>query len=112
MTIWTPLTILAAAFPFGARRAVIRMSRRWTSAAKADSRLVEDLIAMGGVLAGQPATVTDGWPVPSLPDPQRLAYEAGRRDLALQLLALMSLSPLQLNELAKEPDYGRHDHDD
>lgn len=110
MTIWNRLSLIQAFLPFSARNEAVRMARRWTGAAKNDSHLAEDLIRLGGVLAGQPATLQDGWPSPDLPDPQRLAYEAGRRDMALQLLALMSLTPLQLNTLLKEPDYEpRHD---
>lgn len=105
MTLWTPLTHLAACLPGHARREAVRMARRWTQAAKADSRLPEDLIRLGNVLTGQPVVVEQGWPQPALPDPQRLAYEAGRRDMALQLLALMSLTPTQLNALVKEPSY-------
>jgi hypothetical protein len=105
VTLWTPLTTLAACIPGHARREAAKMARRWTHAAKADSRLPEDLIRLGNVLAGQPAVIENGWPAPNLPDPQRLAYEAGRRDMALQLLALMSLTPYQLTALVKEPDY-------
>lgn len=105
MTIWSPLSHLAAMLPGAARREAVRMARRWTFAAKTDGRLPEDLIRLGNVLVGQPTTLQDGWPTAALPDPQRLAYEAGRRDMALQLLSLMSLTPLQLNTLLKEPDY-------
>lgn len=102
--IWHPLSLIQAFLPFEARRQGTRMARRWGKAATAEPRLAEDLIRLGGVLAGQPAMIEDGFPVPDLPDPQRLAYQAGRRDLALQLLALMNLTPYQLNAMAKEPD--------
>ncbi len=103
--IWNRLSILQGFIPFTARKAAARRARRWTEAARRDAHLAEDLIILGNVLATQPATMQDGWPTPALPDPQRLAYEAGRRDLALQLLALMSLTPAQLATLVKEPDY-------
>lgn len=106
MTIWNRLSVLQGFVPFSQRAQARRRVRRWTGAAQADSRLAIDVITLGGVMAAQPATLQGGWPTPDLPDPQRLAYQAGRRDLALQLLALMSLTPLELNELAKEPDYG------
>lgn len=106
MRIWHPLSLIQAFLPFEARREGLRLARRWGKAARDDSRLAEDLIRLGGVLAGQPARLQDGWPTPDLPDTQMLAYQAGRRDLALQLLALMNLTPTELNTLAKEPDYG------
>lgn len=112
MTIWNRLSILSGFVPFTARNVAIRRARRWTQVARADSRLAEDLIILGGIMTAQPAILQDGWPSPDLPDPQRLAYEAGRRDLALQLLSLMSLTPLELNTLAQEPDYDRPAHDD
>ncbi len=105
MTVWHPLTTIAALLPFQAKREALNLARRWGKAAKADPRLAEDLIRLGGILAGQPAVLEDGRPTPALPDAQLLAYQAGRRDMALQLLALMNLSPYQLNDLMKEPDY-------
>jgi hypothetical protein len=42
---------------------------------------------------------------------QELAYDAGRRDLALELLALMSVTPLQINQMMQETD-DENDHDD
>lgn len=82
------------------------MVKRWTKAARDEPRLSEDVIRMGGILNGQPAVLDNGFPTPDLPDTQLLAYQAGRRDMALQLLALMSLTPYQLNTLVKEPDHG------
>ena len=111
MTIWDRLSVIRGFVPFAARAAALRQSRRWTKAAQGDPRLAEDLIVLGGIMVTQPVTLQDGWPSPALPDPQRLAYEAGRRDLALQLLSLMSLTPHELNTLAKEPDYEPHPDD-
>lgn len=111
MTIWNRLSVLQGFVPFSQRALARRRVRRWTDAAKSDSRLAIDLITLGGIMAAQPAALQDGWPSPALPDPQALAYQAGRRDLALQLLALMSLTPLELNALATEPDYGPSDDD-
>jgi hypothetical protein len=105
LTIWHPLSLIQAFIPFASRRKGLHMAKRWGKAATAEPRLAEDLIRIGGVLAGQPVMIEDGRPGPALPDPQQLAYEAGRRDLALQLLALMNLTPYQLNQMAKEPDY-------
>lgn len=103
--IWHPVTLLQAIFPFGERLEMARKSRRWRAAVQADSNLAVDLIQLGGVLTGQPARLSDGWPTPALPDPATLAYAAGRRDMALQLLALANLSPFKLQSLMKEADY-------
>lgn len=106
--IWNPVTLLQAVFPFGNRLDMARKSRRWRAVIQADSNLAVDLIQLGGVLVGQPTRLSDGWPTPALPDPTLLAYEAGRRDMALQLLALANLSPSKLQSLMKEAEY---DHD-
>ena len=66
------------------------MGRRWGGAQRAAPGLAADIAHLGGVFipAGAP------------PDPQRLAYDAGRRDLALEVLALMGLTPDEINQLA------------
>lgn len=109
--IWNRLTTLAAIIPGNARREAVRKARRWTKAALAEPKLREDLIVLGGLLAGQPAILENGWPTPALPDPQQRDYLNGRRDMAQQLLALMSLTPYELNALMQEPDYATHDDD-
>lgn len=101
--IWNPLTILAAVFPSAGRREAAACSRRWQAALSRDPRLQLDLIRLGGVLALQPVRVVDGFPEPEPIEPQRLAYEAGRRDFALQLLALGNLTPEDLNILMETP---------
>lgn len=106
MTLWHPLSLIQAFLPYEARRLGARMAKRWGRAAREEPRLAEDVIRMGGILGGQPAVLADGFPAPDLPDTQLLAYQAGRRDLALQILALMNLTPTQLNTLVKEPDLG------
>lgn len=105
MSIWHPLSILQAIFPAGAKAELATKARRWRLAAEREPDLVVDLIDLGGVLTGQPARVIDGWPTPALPDAQALAYAAGRRDMALQILALMNLTPSQTQALMKEAQY-------
>ena len=46
--------------------------------------------------------VQDGEPQPL--DPLRLAYEAGRRDFAMQLLALMGTSFEDMNRMMEDDD--------
>lgn len=105
MSLWNPVSILQGLFPFSQKQDMARKSRRWRNAATVDPALAVDLIQLGGVLAGQPARLVDGWPTPALPDPQARDYAAGRRDMALQLLALMNLTPSKLQALMKEADY-------
>lgn len=100
--IWDRLSILQAIFPASQKAELARKVRRWHGIAKDDTRLVIDVIELGGILTGQPALVANGWPTPVLPDPQTLAYAAGRRDMALQILALMNLTPSETQALMKE----------
>lgn len=76
----------------------VEMARRWSRARQGNPELLGDLIRLGGIMATQP--MQDG-EVLRL-DAQRLAYEAGRRDFALQLTALMALSPTELNDLMED----------
>ena len=111
MTIWNRLSIIHAFLPFEARREGLQMAKRWGRAAREDPRLGEDLIRLGGIMTGAPTVLRDGWPTPNLPDPQQRDYQNGRREMALQLLALMNLTPTDLNKLAQEPDYGPDQND-
>jgi hypothetical protein len=92
------LSILFPALPGRERRrARAARSARWARARWSNPDMVGDLVGLGGV-----ATLTpwqDGLPDT---DPQRLAYAAGRRDLALELLALMGASPEDINRLFAE----------
>lgn len=74
--------------------------RRWSRAAQANAELRGDVIRLGGLLQAQPSQGGDVLPI----DPLRLAYDAGRRDLALQLAAMMSLSIHDLNILLEDQD--------
>lgn len=100
--IWDRFLVLRSLFPTKASAQAV--GRRWTAAMRADSRLRHDLIRLGGVLVLQPVAVQDGIPEVEPIDPLRLAYEAGRRDFALQLLALSGLSFEDLNTLMEDDD--------
>jgi len=94
------LGILHFAFPGGARAQIRAMlSLRWSAAARRDPDLVTDLIALGGVF--NQAALMDGLPDTDT-DPQRLAYQAGRRDLALELIALAGCTTEQINKMLME----------
>lgn len=96
--IWSKFDFLRALFP--RPEVASRVSRRWMKARAADPDLAADLIVLGGVLVAQPADAEGVAPI----DPHRLAYEAGRRDLALQLLAMMSLTPYELSAMLERND--------
>jgi len=96
--IWDRVTILRAIFP--SRATAGEVARRWRAAATRERELAADVIRMGGLLTLQP--IENG--APDLSNPQRLAYEAGRRDLALQLLAMMNLSLDEMNTLMEDND--------
>jgi len=75
---------------FVGARAAREAARRWREAQRIAPGLAQDIIRLGGVMAPTGAPL----------DPQRLAYEAGRRDLAHEVLALMTLSTDEINDLA------------
>jgi hypothetical protein len=104
---WAPLSILRAAFPSGedaklqdmARRAAGGFALRWQRAYRADPELGRDLIRLGGVLTLQPMTFDNGAVERGAVDPAQLAYEAGRRDMAVTLMAAMGIDTRELNFL-------------
>lgn len=90
---------------FGANRAgAAEVARRWRRAFTADPRLAEDVIRQSGLMLTQPVEMVEGWPQPAPIDPYRLAYEAGRRDMALLLLAQGGLSYDELNQIMEASD--------
>lgn len=76
------------------------LARRWSRAARDAPELRGDVIRLGGLLVAQPSQGGEVLPL----DPYRLAYDAGRRDLALQLAAMMALTPYDLNAILEDPD--------
>lgn len=101
--IFDRLSTLAAFF--GLRNAAAGdVARRWSAAFRRDPVLAEDVIRQSGLLACQAVTMADGHPSPAPLDPYRLAYEAGRRDLALLLLAQGGISIYELNQLMEASD--------
>ncbi len=86
-------------------RAAGDVAQRWRRAFSAEPELACDLIRRGELLTAQPVEMVNGCPQPPMLDPSRLAYEAGRRDMALLLLALGGISIHDLNQLmeSREP---------
>lgn len=76
-------------------------ARRWWKAAQADPELLGDVIRLGEIFTTQPFA---GGQIAAPIDPLRLAYETGRRDLALQLATMMTLSIPDLNKLMEMND--------
>lgn len=89
---------------FASPKAAHPVARRWRSAAKEQPALIDDVLSLGGVFASQAYERVDGLPQVAPIDPTRLAYEAGRRDFALQLAALMKTSQLDLKSLMEDDD--------
>lgn len=86
-------------FPGSIKRAAPAVVARWRDAARRRPELVADVIGMGGVLAMQPRKAG----AVKL-SPEGLAYEAGRRDLALELLTLMGASTDELKIMMEISD--------
>jgi len=90
------------------RRTVSRRARRWRAAFAASPDLGADLLAMGRVLAMAPRTSDDILSATV----EELAYEAGRRDLALELLALMHVNRFEIHSMMQEQHHETDDDDD
>lgn len=80
-------------------------AKRWRRAFAEFPDLRGDLIRQGGLLRPQPVVMSEGEPMLAPLDPQRLAYEAGRRDLALQLLAAGGVTVDEMNAMVRDQDY-------
>jgi hypothetical protein len=102
--IWHKLSVLWAMFPRAQRREAAEVARRWDKALAKDPELRGDLIRLGGVFLIQPSFINDGVVEVAPIDPLAQAYAAGRRDFALQLLALSGLSIRDMNTLIEEDD--------
>lgn len=102
--IWSRIGILAGSFGFHQRRDVADIGRRWVKATTAQPELRADLIRLGGVLVMEPRNITQGFPEVATIDPLKQAYDAGRRDFALQLLALSGLTHDDMNILMENDD--------
>ncbi|MBA85218.1 MAG: hypothetical protein CML69_10835 [Rhodobacteraceae bacterium] len=79
--------------------AAAEAAERWTAAFADNPELAADLIRIGELLTVQPVHMEDGVPTPLPQDPSQLAYQAGRRDMALALLSLGQMTISELNQL-------------
>ena len=78
----------------------VDMARRWQTARKGQPELAADIIRLGGLLMAQPMQGGQVMPL----DATRLAYEAGRRDFAMQILAMMNMSLEDFNLMTERDD--------
>lgn len=80
------------------------VAARWSAAAEAHPDLVGDLIRLSGLMEITPDTYHErsGLPLGDPVDPHRALIERGRRDMARQLLALMSITPFELQKLMED----------
>ena len=98
--IFDRLPILKRIFPTPV--AAQSVAERWQRAAQTEPGLVEDVIRMGGILAQRTRLYDDGVEVLTPIDPYRLAEENGRREFALELLAMMQIDPFTLSQLTED----------
>lgn len=98
--IWNPLTLLRAASDSPRHAAV--MAARWGDAAEASPKLVEDLIQLGRIMESLPVELQDGVPVRAAVDPHQVLIDQGRRELALELLALMNVDRAELAQMMRD----------
>lgn len=98
MMIFDKFGILRGLFP--TKPTAGASAKHWRAAATRDPELLADVLRLGGVLVTQP--MIDGEVAPL--DPLRLAYEAGRRDMAVQLATMMNLTIHELNSLMEDND--------
>lgn len=86
----------------GTRAAAQAKAHRWQKALVRDPALKSDLIEMGGVLLMPPLRMSGGAPQPASQDLYQCGREAGRRELALQLLALSGLTLDEFSQLMED----------
>lgn len=97
--IFARIPILQMMFP--EKRASAAVAARWSRAATKDPELAADVIRLGGILDKQTEEYRDGVVVPNPIDPIRMAKEAGRREFAVEMLALMQITPEELRNLTE-----------
>lgn len=94
--IWNPASILRVRF--GGKAAARQVSARWQRAKARDPELIGDLIRLGGVMELPTVDMSEGIAEVVDKTPYQLGVEAGRRALALELLALAKIDPTELED--------------
>lgn len=85
-----------------APKAAAEVAARWSEAAFREPELAGDVIRMGGVLSKQPAEYKAGVERLTPLCPYRLARNEGRRELAVEILALMHITPDEIRRLMED----------
>lgn len=104
MSIFDRMRTLQALFGAARKDEAASMGRRWRRAVTDEARLLDDVIREGGLLDFHPRVLQDGVATPDVFDPHHLAYAQGRRDMALQLAALMNLTAHDLSQMMRTRD--------
>lgn len=102
--IWNPFSLIIGFYARAQKREALASAKRWRKAVAQDPELRADLIRLGGVMTLLPRALRDGVPELEPIDPLRQAYDAGRREFALHLLALSGLTIHDLNILSETDD--------
>ncbi len=100
--IWNPLTLLRAITPDRHRANV--MAARWQGAVSRDPRLVEDVIALGRIMESLPVDLDTGDAVRAPVDPTHVLIDQGRREMALEMLALMNVDRADLALMMRDTE--------
>lgn len=100
--IFDRMTLLRALFP--SRMAAAEVVGRWVAAQEREPELARDVIRIGRVLARAPVRYIAGIEAPDPIDPIRLAKAEGRREMALDLLAMMQITAAELRDLMENDD--------
>lgn len=97
------LSILASLFGRN-RQAAAQFAKRWHKAAAQQPELRADLMRLGGLFVLPPVHMVDGYPEPVTVEPYQSGREAGRRELAMQLLAACGVTIEEINQMMENQD--------
>lgn len=96
MRLFHSLSVLKARFPV--LSGATKPARRWQAARDHDPALARDIIRIGGLLTLSAQRFSRGREVLDPLCPIRMARDAGRRDLAIELLALMDVKISEIHQ--------------
>ncbi len=97
MRIFERMTVLRTLFP--EKRVAREAVHRWTQAVTREPELAGDVIRLGGIMAKAPARYQEGVALPDPVDPYAMAKREGRRELAVELLAMMQVTATEFHKI-------------
>jgi hypothetical protein len=102
VTLFDRFGLMATLFP--ARAEAAKAAARWSKAATREPDLIGDLIRLSGLMEITPDTYDErtGLPLGDPVDANRALIQQGRQDMARQMLALMSVTPYQLQKMMED----------